>query len=206
MDGPSSLNERLREGDQEAWSEAVSVFGGRLLRAAWFLCRDRIEAEDLVQETFTEAMAANPGFAGRSEPYTWLYGILRRRFLLQCRKRRRFGRWLRFLARPEEPDRPAAPTSASDPADENYGPLIASIGKLSAKHREVLLLRYIEGRKIAAIASVLSVSEGTVKSRLHHALRGVKARLGPEADVSAAPAAEKDHEMSKLPKTTVRLS
>jgi RNA polymerase sigma-70 factor (ECF subfamily) len=191
----TGLSERLRDGDPGALSELATLYGGRLLRAAWFLCRDNVEAQDLVQETFAEAIKSALRFGGRSAPYTWLYGILRRRFLLQCRKRGRFGRWLRLLERPEKAARPAAPTESSGSGDENFGPLMAAIGKLPAKHREVLLLRYIEGQKISAIASLLSISEGTVKSRLHYALRRMKISLRPEAGTTVAPAAEKAHEM-----------
>jgi len=182
-------------GDPEVLKEWASLYGSRLLRAAWILCGDRDAAQDLVQETFTEAMTSAARFEGRSSPYAWLYGILRRRFLLQCRKKRRFLRWLSLAGRTEAGAR--AEWRREEPAEENGGldPLLAAVRQLPAKHREVVLLRYIESRKIADIAALLSVSEGTVKSRLHYALRRVKTSLRTEADAVVAPTVEKAHEM-----------
>jgi RNA polymerase sigma-70 factor (ECF subfamily) len=48
---------------------------------------------------------------------------------------------------------------------------------LSPKHREVVLLRFYEGRPYREIAEIVGVSEGTVKSRLHHALKQIGGRL-----------------------------
>jgi RNA polymerase sigma-70 factor (ECF subfamily) len=67
--------------------------------------------------------------------------------------------------------------------------------KLPAKHREVLLLSYIDGRKIVEIAGILGISEGTVKSRLHHALRRAKKAIRLNGERSIAAAAEKTHEL-----------
>jgi RNA polymerase sigma-70 factor, ECF subfamily len=172
------------------FADLAAEHGDRLIKAAWFLSRDREEAEDLVQETFFEAIHAAERFEGRSAPYTWLYGIMRRRFLLHCRKKRRLSRWLGLAG-------PSLMTSekAEPERDDRLDPMMRAVSSLSPKHREIILLRYIDGRKIADIAGMLRISEGTVKSRLHHALRRAKSeiRLGEEAAI--APTAEKAHEL-----------
>jgi RNA polymerase sigma-70 factor, ECF subfamily len=181
-------------------SEWAAAHGERLLAAAGALCGDRVEAEDLVQETFSEAMGALARFEGRSAPYTWLYGILRRRFLLHCRSRRRFLRWAALAGRPRVTGEMLKSRVFDDPAgepvrDARLDEVAAVLRGLSAKHREVLHLRYVEGRKIAEIAVLVSASEGTVKSRLHHALRRVRSAIGRDADGSLDKAREKVHEL-----------
>jgi RNA polymerase sigma-70 factor, ECF subfamily len=181
---------RPLKGNPLDFEELAAAYGERLLRAAWILCRDRHGAEDLVQETFAEAIPAAARFEGRSAPYTWLYGIMRRRLLLQNRKMRRFFRW-RSLAEPESET--VLPVSFE--RDVRLDPMMTAVFGLPVKHREVLFLRYIDGRKVADIAEVLGISEGTVKSRLHHALRRAKTAMRSELDAPPTPAAEKAHEL-----------
>ena len=178
------------QGGPLVFADLAAEHGDRLIKAAWFLCRDREEAEDLVQETFFEAIHSAARFEGRSAPYTWLYGIMRRRFLLHCRKNRRFSRWL-GLAGPSL----RASDKAEAERDERLEPMMRAGFSLPPKHREIILLRYIDGRKIAEIAAMLCISEGTVKSRLHHALRRAKTAIGLEEEAAITPAAEKVHEL-----------
>jgi len=178
------------QGGPLVFADLAAEHGDRLIKAAWFLCRDREEAEDLVQETFFEAIHSAARFEGRSAPYTWLYGIMRRRFLLHCRKNRRFSRWL-GLAGPSL----RASDKAEAERDERLEPMMRAVFSLPPKHREIILLRYIDGRKIAEIAAMLCISEGTVKSRLHHALRRAKTAIGLEEEAAITPAAEKVHEL-----------
>jgi RNA polymerase sigma-70 factor, ECF subfamily len=177
-------------GEALVFADLAAEHGDRLIKAGWFLCRDREEAEDLVQETFFEAIHAAARFEGRSAPYTWLYGIMRRRFLLHCRKKRRFSRWLGMAG-------PSLRTleKTEFERDDRLDPMMRAVFLLPPKHREIILLRYIDGRKIAEVAGMLRISEGTVKSRLHHALRRAKAAISLEVEAANVPAAEKAHEL-----------
>jgi RNA polymerase sigma-70 factor (ECF subfamily) len=84
---------------------------------------------------------------------------------------------------------------AESERDDRLDSMMRAVFSLPPKHREVLVLRYIDGRKIAEIAGMLGISEGTVKSRLHHALRRAKTAISLEEGTSIAPAAEKVHEL-----------
>lgn len=166
-------------------------YGERLYHAGLALCRNHSDAQDLVQETFTEALRSASRFEGRSAPYTWLYGILRRRFLLSYRKRARFLRILPLVGRETR-------TSKSEEISEAFhslDPLMAAVMRLPAKYREVLFLRYIEIQSVAEIAALTAVPEGTVKSRLHYALRRLKTIIEFEPDRAGLPAVEKIDEM-----------
>src|SRR5437762_14158215 len=69
--------------------ELIDACGDRLLRSACLLCGDETEAQDLVQETFLQALKSAHKFRGDSAVYTWLHGILRnlcRRHLRQQKR------------------------------------------------------------------------------------------------------------------------
>jgi RNA polymerase sigma-70 factor (ECF subfamily) len=181
----------LQKGDRDAFRLLADQYGERLYNAGLALCRDHFDAQDLVQETFAEALRSASRFEGRSAPYTWLYGILRRRFLLSCRKKRRFLRILPLIGREARMSKPEEAGEAPHSPD----PLMAAVMKLPVKYREILFLRYIEIQSVAEIAALTAVPEGTVKSRLHYALRRLKTIIGSEADFTGFPAVEKIDEL-----------
>ena len=183
--------EAVRKGDKEAFRMLASRHGERLYHAGLALCRDHSDAQDLVQETFAEALRSAPGFEGRSAPYTWLYGIMRRRFLQRYRKNARFLRILPFIGREAQASR----SEEISEAGRSLDPLIAAVTRLPAKYREILFLRYIENRRIAEIAALTSVAEGTVKSRIHHALRRLRTAIESEPEFLELPDAERVDEL-----------
>src|SRR6516165_6035602 len=75
MDG-QELAEALRNQETEAVQELVRGYGDRLLRSAFLLCGSETDAEDLVQETFLQAIRSARRFRARSTLYTWLHAIL----------------------------------------------------------------------------------------------------------------------------------
>ncbi|HTA30664.1 MAG TPA: RNA polymerase sigma factor, partial [Candidatus Cybelea sp.] len=66
----------LKGREPAALRELVSTYGNRLLRSAFVLCGNETEAQDLVQDTFIQAMRSADRFRGRSSVYTWLHAIL----------------------------------------------------------------------------------------------------------------------------------
>ena len=72
--------------------ELIDACGDRLLRSACLLCGDATEAQDLVQETFVQALKSAHRFRGDSAVYTWLHGIL----LNVCRRHLRKQKRLVF--------------------------------------------------------------------------------------------------------------
>jgi RNA polymerase sigma-70 factor (ECF subfamily) len=154
----------------------------RLFRAARFMAGDLGTAEELVQDTFLAAAEGGKRFEGRSSEYTWLYGILLNKF----------RRWLR-RKRPRTVPLAGNPASSASRADSLASgeptPLEAAIRKesvrqvrealdgLSADHRAVVTLRYVEGMSYEEIAGVVGCPTGTVKSRIHYALRRIADHL-----------------------------
>ncbi len=177
------LVQGLRSGDPGAVQELVGSNGDRLFRSACLLCGDETEAQDLVQETLLQAVRSGPRFGGRSSVYTWLHGILLNltRHYHRDRKRIVYDEALAFrdtAAAEECPSRLDVETTTSA--------LTEALQRLSAPHREVLILRFYEEMKIHEIAAHLGLSKGTVKSRLHYAIAEMQRQLPEELNLFAA--------------------
>jgi RNA polymerase sigma-70 factor (ECF subfamily) len=163
-------------------AEWLRAHGNRLLRSAYLLCGDRTEAEDLVQETFLQAVKSAHLFRGESAIYTWLHGIL-----LNL-NRRRWRKQKRFIFDEEIVRQAASPNLQESEIDREFQTNLLSqaILALSAEHREVIVLRYYEELKLQQIAAQTGVSLGTVKSRLHYAMQCLEKLLPGELNLSAA--------------------
>jgi RNA polymerase sigma-70 factor (ECF subfamily) len=170
----------LRCQDPGAVQELVVLHGDRLFRSACLLCGNEAEAQDLVQETLLQAVGSAQHFGRRSSLYTWLHGILLNLTRHYHRDRKRVL-YDDEMARAER----AAPeegTSLHD-AELATGALSEALQRLSAPHREVLILRFYEDMKINEIAAHLGISKGTVKSRLHYAIAEMQRQLPAELNL-----------------------
>lgn len=172
----------IEEQAAELIARWAGEFGARLLRAAVVMCGNREDAQDLVQETLLQALRSMPRFRGDSAPYTWLYAILRR----QCLNRRRKARFLEFFGL--LPDRPEETPSVEQRMDQEFDRerLRNALSALSFRHREILFLRYVEELKIREMASLLHLPSGSVKSRLHNAVKVLQRKLGRDRKAGVA--------------------
>jgi RNA polymerase sigma-70 factor, ECF subfamily len=149
--------------DLQVWLDA---HGERLLRSAYLLCGNQTDAQDLVQETFLQAFKAAHRFRGDSAVYTWLHGILLNVNRRRWRKQKRFVFDDHLLETPVEP-----PVESEADREFRFSRLARAVQALSPEHREVIVLKYYENLKIEQIAAQTGVSVGTIKSRLHYAVR-----------------------------------
>jgi RNA polymerase sigma-70 factor (ECF subfamily) len=118
---------------------------------------------DVVQETFAYFIRKFPGFVLTSSLMTFFYPAVKHLALAARRKR------LRATGGEDQLHDVLAPERESHPPD-----LASVIASLSEAHREVILLRFIDGLSLEEISQALDVPLGTVKSRLHHALRQLR--------------------------------
>ncbi|MFW6045074.1 MAG: RNA polymerase sigma factor [Planctomycetota bacterium] len=165
---------------REQLEKLTHKYYDRLFRAAQFMCGDEEVAEDLVQDTFLGAMKSLDNFKGNSSHYTWLYGILLNKFRGWLRKKDRNPQSLERKAEgPDSPDRSElfegdAPEASEELIKKERADKVrAAIDDLPAHHRSVLVLRYIEDMSYREIAEQVDCSLGTVKSRIHYALKKV---------------------------------
>ena len=180
MDQEASLIVALKGRDSGSLEGLIGEYGTRLLRSATLLCGDESQAQDQVQDTFVEAFRSAHRFRGQASLYTWLHSIL----LNLTRHYRRDSRRLVYddaLAVPEISvgEEPPSALDLASAATE----LARALQALSEPHREVIVLRFYEHLKIPEIARHLGVSSGTVKSRLHYAIRELQRLFPPEMNL-----------------------
>ena len=155
--------------------DLIAGYGDRLLRSAYLMCGHSGNAQDIVQETFCRALAALPDFRGEAGVYTWLFSIMRNVYLQQRRHERRF---FHFLSRQQREPHPARGPAEDCERQSEHAQLLAALQKLPVKQREIITLRYVDGLKIADIARILALPEGTVKSRLFKASGRLQTLIG----------------------------
>jgi len=172
------LARRARQGDDEAFHELVDRHAAALYRLAFSLVGNAADAEDVVQEALSGALQGLRGFKGRSSVKTWLSSIVVRQAAKSHRTRARHR--VTSLDRLQEGGGAAtAALEAEGFAARSNARLdiFAVLQALSPEHREVIVLREMEGRTYDEIADILAVPRGTVESRLHRARRELRNRL-----------------------------
>ena len=142
---------------------------GDAYRLARAILLDDGEAEDAVQEASLAAWRRQGTLRDPARFDAWFERIL----VNQCRDQLRRRKRTVQLAAP-----PIGFEAAADPIDTGAdAELDQAIGALDADHRIVVVMRYWQDRTVEDIADRLGIPTGTVKSRLHHALKRVRAHL-----------------------------
>ncbi len=165
---------RCQSGDREAFRHLVEQYGNVLYGTAYLMTRDRIAAEDLVQETLLLAWKGIRSFQAGRPMKPWLVRILVNR--LMSLRRHHFIQTTPLqgeetLGRADEPAGLAQQTETRDDVRR-------AITALPEEHRQVVMLRYFTDLSVPEVANVLGCPEGTVKSRLHRALEHLRRAMG----------------------------
>jgi RNA polymerase sigma-70 factor, ECF subfamily len=138
-----------------------------VIRVALRFVRDHDAALDVLQETFSYLLRQFPpsgdGLTLTAQLTTLLYPVARNSAITSLRKAARF---------------PAAEDCAPDDLPENASPgsgdIAGVLGGLSSERREVILLRFVDDMSLQDIAAALDIPVGTVKSRLHLAIKQLR--------------------------------
>jgi len=171
-DDESGLIDRAQAGEAIAFEQLAEQHAARLWRCALVLGKDGHWAEDLAQETLVEAWRSLARFDGRCQFSTWLYGILRHRFL-KGRRQHIAARTSVTDALIQVPNAAQTPDRSAE-ASEDASRVRRAVASLSEAHRLVVELRFFAGATLDEIAAALGCPLGTVKSRLHHALEKLR--------------------------------
>jgi RNA polymerase sigma-70 factor (ECF subfamily) len=147
------------------------AYGPALRRFVTGLTHDSMLADDVVQETLIRAWQ-HPDVLQRAEPAVraWLYRVARNLVIDDRRSARR---------RHETDSDQLPEIPAADRIDRILDGWLESdaLAGLSAEHRAVIVHSYYQRETTAEIAQSLQLAEGTVKSRLHYALRALRLAL-----------------------------
>jgi RNA polymerase sigma-70 factor (ECF subfamily) len=180
-DDPSHLNDlalirAAGGGDNRAFAILIDRHAQGMFRVAYSLSRNRADAEDVVQETFMAAYRGMRRFAGRSTVKTWLTQILLRRAARAWHRGRHHRVTVSLDSSPW-----AASYLGRAPAAEVDSKLDVTemLKSLTRPHREVMVLREIQGLSYAEMARVLKLPQGTVESRLARARAALRNNSAP---------------------------
>ena len=176
--------EKLRGGDRAEFARLVDAYSGPVFRLGLRMLGNAQDAEDVLQNTFMNALMHFPDFEGRSNISTWLYRIAANEALMLIRRKKpevnidddQSGdssadlmptQFLDWSALPEEELLSAEGKKALDDA----------IHLLPETLRLVFILRDIEGLSIKEAAEALQLTETNVKTRLLRARLYLRERL-----------------------------
>lgn len=164
----TTCNEASSEAATEAFGSLYQRHRDYVLRIALRLTPDREIAADALQEVFGYLLRQfpppGPGLTLTAKFSTYLYPIARNTTLSLLRKARREVRV------EMDPDELASPPSSDQGTDD----LDRLLGGLSPERHEILVLRFVDGMSLEDIAAALEIPLGTVKSRLHNAIRALR--------------------------------
>ena len=129
-----------------------------LFAAAFSVCQNASDADDVVQDTFLKYHLSKKEFSSPEHIKAWLLRVA-------INKAKDIGRrtWRWNAVSLDE----VAQTLTTEQTEDTW--LLAEVMKLPAKYRIVLHLFYYEDYSVAEIANILKVSEGSVKTRLSRA-------------------------------------
>lgn len=175
----TDLVARAQGGDEGAFMSLAVAVGDRLHAVAHRILRDTDLAEDATQQALLSIWRDLPQLRDPSRFEAWSYRLLVRACYAEGRKARAWSPNLRLLGA----DEPAAHDATHTVHDRDQ--LERGFRRLSVDHRAVVVLHHYLDLPLAEVAETLRVPEGTVRSRLHYAMRGLRAAL--EADARPAP-------------------
>lgn len=183
-DGDVGLIEEIAKGSESAFVRLFERHGERVFRYAWRLTRDQGKAEEVTNDVMLQVWKSADGFAGRSAVTTWLLGITRNLAFNSIRRKQHETVELSAVSEPVD-EASAADEQVKERSQQSLRSSIRSaLGSLSAEHRDVVELTFFHELSYPEIAELIGVPVGTVKTRMYHAKRQLKALLqGQDLDL-----------------------
>jgi len=181
---------RAREGREPAYRELIGRYQRPVFSLIYRLVRDREKAEDLVQEVFIRVYRHIHRFDRSKKFSTWVYTIASNLAKNELRNRSRNplvlfqtirGTW-------DDEDRPLQFEDTTARPDDMYRKrhlrelVEDTVAKLPEHHRQVFVLRELEGKSYEEIADITDCNLGTVKSRLNRARNAFASIIEPKID------------------------
>lgn len=176
--------EALRAGDRAEFARVVDAYSAPIYRLGLKMLGSQQDAEDVLQNTFLNALTHLKDFEGRSSLSTWLYRIASNEALMLIRRKKNTVNLDDF--HPEDSEETPLPEVFVDwsamPEDELLSgegkkALDAAVGKLPESLRMVFVLRDVEGLSIRDTAEILNLTETNVKTRLLRARMFLREKL-----------------------------
>ena len=180
---------RIQRGERELFYELIRPYEKRVFVLAFMILRNEADAEDAAQDAFLKAFKYLAQFRAESRFSTWLIQVAINEARL--RQRKSHLEIMRPIEDQENEDGTYTPRDFADwreiPSEalerkEIREKLIAALGSLAQKYREVFVLRDVEHMSIEDTAEALGISAGAVKTRLLRARLMLRDLLAPGLD------------------------
>jgi RNA polymerase sigma-70 factor (ECF subfamily) len=153
---------------QEFWIQT----SGKVRAYMFCACRNWADADDLAQDCYLRALRGWGQFDGSANRQGWLFGIARRTRVDWFRKKKREG----TTVGSENLDE-FSMVASEEPDADNIERMWDTIRGLKAQQSQVIHLRFAAGLSYADMAQALGVPIGTVRSRLHRALKDIRKKI-----------------------------
>jgi RNA polymerase sigma-70 factor, ECF subfamily len=186
--GPLTWGGRISDDlvDDDAFDALVQRTQRRVQRVLLAILGDADAAATLTQDCFLRAYRARDDFRGQARVETWLISIAVNLARDHIRSRRQ-GFWRRLVRGADAPESdgamwadPAPSAERAVAAQQEVAHVFAAVKRLSARQREVFVLRFVEEMTLAEIAEAIGVTEGAVKAHLHRAIGAIRERVKEE--------------------------
>ncbi|KLU61321.1 ECF RNA polymerase sigma factor SigW [Peptococcaceae bacterium CEB3] len=176
----------FQKGDQGAFRALVEWMQDEAFRAAYLWSRDRTTAQDIVQIAFLKAWEKRSNLRNPALFKSWFYRILLNSYRDLVRNKSHSEQTFGLCADPVTSNHGhgillfSAPSRSPEEAmvhRERQMELDTLIMALPELDRQILALRYGRGLKLSEVAAVLNLRQGTVRSRVHRALKHLRSTL-----------------------------
>ncbi|KWU65422.1 RNA polymerase subunit sigma [Bacillus mycoides] len=168
----SDLIQLTLSGNKEAYSELYDKTIQEVYKTAHFLIEDQADVDDIVQEIYIQLYESLRKYDIEKPFRPWLIGLAIKQ--IHSYRRKRWMR-LRIIKKAEEQRKPVQIDFSSDVVSKiSNQKLIELIHKLPYKLKQVIILRYLHDYSQEEVAQILYIPIGTVKSRIHAALKKLR--------------------------------
>jgi RNA polymerase sigma-70 factor (ECF subfamily) len=168
--------EQAMRGDREAFAILVGQTSDRMYAIATRILRDVDLAEDAYQSAMLTAWRSLPSLRDPDRFEAWVRKLVVHACYAEARRRRSWAANVRVLPI----DGPAGPDQTGSIADRDA--LDQAFRRLTMEQRAAFVLHHDVGLPTAEIAELLGVPAGTVRSRIHYAIRSLRAALEPDVE------------------------
>ncbi len=180
MQNEESLVRRARQRDESAFSELYEAYFDKIYRYITFKIGDKMEAEDMTQQVFLNALKSISSFELRGAPFSaWLYRIAHNQVVDYFRKKTK-----RINVPLEEAANVASHDDPQETTEQNFDieQLLLATKKLTALQGEVISLRFAGELSTREVARIMGKSENAVKALQHSAIAALRRSLMGKED------------------------
>jgi RNA polymerase sigma-70 factor (ECF subfamily) len=186
---PDDLVERMQSGDLDAFEEFFTTYKRQVYATALAITRDPFLAEEILQDCFVKTYKVRERLDPSRSPLPWLHRVTINLCYSRVSRRRHLAEPITSLITNLVVDLAARPDQVVE-SREVLEVLQRGIDALPPKQQTAIILYYLHGYSLAEAAEIARCNVGTMKSRLHYALKALRARLPVERrlPVGATPA------------------